>query len=176
MNHVFIGIDPGVQGAIAMICVDPKFDRVADTPTFKVGKSRLDYDIEGMRHQLHTMKQSAGEDAQVFVFIETPIAMPKQSSSSTLKTGMGYGFWVGLVVGELLPYEPVSPGTWKKVMFAGMGNDMKRSKDASLFKAKQEFPHMAEFMERKKDHDRAEALLIAQYGRDRHWSHYTGGR
>lgn len=69
--------------------------------------------------------------------------------------------WKGIIAAYRLPLELPSPQRWKKEMMADMGKD----KDASRLRAIQLFPVVANRLDRKKDDGRAEALLLAEYGR-----------
>jgi len=69
--------------------------------------------------------------------------------------------WEGIIATLGLSLEMPSPQRWKKEMLADQGKE----KDASRFKAMQLFPTVAGQLNRKKDDGRAEALLMAEYGR-----------
>jgi crossover junction endodeoxyribonuclease RuvC len=75
--------------------------------------------------------------------------------------GRGLGTWEGVLAGLGIPYELVTPQRWKKALMDGMGKD----KDASRLQAIRLFPAIAGQLARKKDDGRADALLIAEYGR-----------
>jgi len=75
--------------------------------------------------------------------------------------GEGYGLWKGIISAYHMPLELVTPQAWKKAMMDGMGKE----KDASRLKAIQLFPLSASNLSRKKDHARADTLLIAAYYR-----------
>ena len=94
------------------------------------------------------------------VYIERAQAMPKQGVTSMFNYGKGFGLWLGLLIGIGFPYTLVSPRRWK----ASMLSDMPKDKGASILRAKQLFPASARELTRVKDHNRAEALLIAAYG------------
>ena len=96
------------------------------------------------------------------VFIETQQAMPKQGVSSTFQTGYGYGVWIGLITALQIPWTPVRPSTWKRAMLPGLD---KADKTSSRIAAIRMFPMLADALRRNSDHGRAEALLIAEYGR-----------
>jgi crossover junction endodeoxyribonuclease RuvC len=87
--------------------------------------------------------------------------MPKQGVASSFTFGEGFGIWKGIIAAFQLPVELVSPQRWKKTMLADQGKE----KDASRFKAMQLFPSVADQLKRVKDDGRAEALLLAEYGR-----------
>jgi crossover junction endodeoxyribonuclease RuvC len=87
--------------------------------------------------------------------------MPKQGVASSFCFGQGLGMWQGIIAALGLPLEMPSPQRWKKEMLADQGKD----KDASRFKAIALFPALAAQMSRVKDDGRAEAILMAEYGR-----------
>jgi len=90
------------------------------------------------------------------VVIEEAQAMPGQGTRSMFQTGLGMGIWLGVLAALQLPYRRVRPQIWKKAF--GLGKD----KEASRLKAMQLYPGAD--LRRKKDHGRAEALLLAFYG------------
>ena len=91
-------------------------------------------------------------------FVEQVGAMPKQGVSSTFRFGMAYGIIRGILAARGLPYQLVRPQVWKKAM--GVGRD----KDECRLLAARMFPKQADLFVRKKDANRAEAVLIAVYG------------
>ena len=82
--------------------------------------------------------------------------MPGQGVSSTWTTGYGFGVWLGVLAALALPHTRVRPAIWKRAM--GLGKD----KEQARLRAIQLFPSAD--LRRKKDHGRAEALLLAWYG------------
>jgi crossover junction endodeoxyribonuclease RuvC len=162
---IFVGIDPGLQGAVAVI--HPEFDGKApvvvfDTPSCTVtrsGKHRHEYLIENMRDIL---MREAHSDCETLAVIEAVHSMPGQGVSSCFSFGRGLGIWEGLLVGCGIPYQKIAPQTWKKQMMADMARD---NKDSSRLAAMRLFPAMSEQLARKKDDGRAEAILLAEYAR-----------
>ena len=73
--------------------------------------------------------------------------------------GRGLGLWEGLIVAMRLRYQLVAPQRWQKTMLDGMS----KGKGASLAVAKRLFPSVE--LSRVKDHGRADALLLAEFGR-----------
>jgi len=160
-----IGLDPGVTGAIARLYEPVGGGLVAqvwDTPTGKDGKRTIFLPAE-----MRALLADAVGDKVTTVFIESVHSMPKQGVSSSFGFGVGYGMWIGLVAGLGLPYELVTPQRWQSVMMAGLPKepDKKKRKDASRARAQQLFPSLVSQLNRVKDDGRAEALLIASYGR-----------
>lgn len=153
---VYIGIDPGVSGALAAICPDCG-PRVWDTPVAVVKATRKEYLVGGMCALLAETDCRLGDIAAV---LEEGIPMPSQSSRTTYGTGRGGGLWEGLLAGLGIPYERVAPAKWKKAM--GLtGQD----KGGSRVLAQRLFPSIAEQFARVKDDGRAEALLLAEWRR-----------
>ena len=60
-----------------------------------------------------------------------------------------------------LPCEDVTPVRWKKTLMDGMAKE----KEASVAKALQLWPQVGHLLKRRKDHNRADAMLLAEYGR-----------
>lgn len=152
---IYIGIDPGLDGAIAFLYSDGTA-RVCNAPTGKIGKKR-DYLLAQMANLL---ERQINEIRQVAA-VERVHSMPKQGVASSFNFGKGFGLWLGLLAGRGIPFDLVEPTRWKKVMLDGMGKE----KDAARIRAQQLFPSLATELSRKKDHGRAEALLIAEYRR-----------
>lgn len=142
MTMAIVGVDPGIAGAVALL--DGRGD-VLDMPANprdlwdSLSAWRADY------HDLHA-------------YVEKAQPMPRQGVASTFKTGYGYGVIIGLLAGLGIPYETVTPAVWKRKM--GLWG---RDKEASRALARQYWPTAS--LGRVRDHGRAEALLIAEYGR-----------
>ena len=155
MSVIVIGIDPGLDGAIAWLDGDGHY-LVWDTPTAKDGRHRV-YLLSEMRALL--LNATVGVQGTHHVFIEKVHSMPRQGVASSFNFGDGFGSWKGLVAGLALPMTLVTPQRWQKTILDGMQG----GKDASIIRALELFP-LAD-LKRKKDHGRADALLIAEYGR-----------
>lgn len=151
----FIGIDPGLSGCVAVIgCKEP---RIYDTPTFLVHcktKDKREYDIPCMRSILE-----AWQYEPAWVFLELVHAMPGQGVTSMFSFGRGLGLWEGMLAALKISYTLVAPQRWQKELLDGMP----KGKGASLIVAKRLFPSVS--LDRVKDHGRADALLLAEYGR-----------
>jgi crossover junction endodeoxyribonuclease RuvC len=154
---VVIGIDPGLDGAVAIIHSPVEID-IFDTPTLTVvgEKSRRKYNAAAMAAILEPLQTE-----QALIVLESVHSMPKQGVASSFNFGEGLGIWKGIIAAYKLPLEMPSPQRWKKAILADQGKD----KDASRYKAIQLFPSLAEQLSRKKDDGRAEAVLLAEYGR-----------
>ncbi len=173
---IIIGIDPGQCGAVAIwqsptwahnitwsIAITPAPEiggwSIHDTPTIEIGtknKPRTDYNVPAMAA---LMPDTSG--GSVHVYIEAVHSMPEQGVASSFQFGKGFGIWLGILGALSIPYTLVTPQKWKGDILAGRGKE----KDASRLRALELFPHLADELKRKKDHNRADALLIAEWGR-----------
>lgn len=155
--RVVLGIDPGVNGAVAVLSADAPL--VFDIPTFWVrkGKGRRQvYDLPAFR----TLLQSVKPDRIGNVLVEDVHAMPGQGVTSMFSMGYGVGVIHGLLTALNLPFELVTPQRWKKEMLAGF---TAKDKKAAHIMAGRLFPDID--LGRRNDQGRSEALLIAEYGR-----------
>ncbi len=148
----WIGIDPGLDGAIAVIC-DGGIT-LLDTPTISSGKKR-DMDLYAIVRLLKGF--TCSQDA--LVSIEAVHSMPGKGVSSTFAFGKGFGMWLGILAALSIPHQAVTPQRWKGIMLRDGGKE----KDAARVKAMQLFPQIADQISRKRDHGRADALLIAAW-------------
>ena len=152
---IYIGIDPGLDGAIAVKGKD--FFDIYDTPTFTVvnGKKKKRHcDAVGMAEILKTYP---AEDCHIA--LEKIHSMPGQGVASMFSMGEGFGIWKGLIAMGGFKLTLVTPQSWKKSMMHGMGKE----KDAARVRAIELFPHLYEQLKLKKHHGRADALLIAEF-------------
>ena len=95
--------------------------------------------------------------------LEKVSAMPKQGVSSPFKFGTNFGIWQAKVTALRWPMELISPQRWRKVLDSSV--PAKPSKEDLLAFALRKWPIMEDSLFRKKDHNRAEALIMAEYGR-----------
>lgn len=154
MRH-FCGVDPGLQGAIALIDAAGACVRVVDTPT--VG-SVLDVNA------LFDVLDLAPVNTRFW--IEVQHAMPGNRPTSTFSIGETYGAIRGILSALRRPYSEVRASVWQRAMLTGVpGED---TKARSLRAAATLFPCEALRTPRGRALDgRADALLIAEYGRRR---------
>lgn len=150
---IVIGIDPGITGAVVSISEHGSVC-FFDTPTTPPGSGRREFLPVEMADILYEFKNNS------HVFIEKVHSMPGQGVASMFSFGMGYGIWIGIVAALKIPYSLVTPQSWKKDLMQGM-----KDKDASRLRAQQLLPWETERLKRKKDVGRADAFLIAEYGR-----------
>jgi hypothetical protein len=152
----FIGIDPGLTGAVATISEDGA--TVFDTPITLIGdgkKQKHDFLAQSMAVLLGA---HAGR-GDVIAAIELVHSMPEQGISSAFSFGRGFGMWEGMLAAFRIPYERVAPQRWKKLLLS----DMPKDKDSSRIRAQQLFPKAE--LSLKKHHGRGDALLLAEFMR-----------
>ena len=106
------------------------------------------------------LKPYAGRQ-DVVVVLENVHSMPSQGVASSFSFGEGKGMWEGILGAFDIPFDLVSPQRWKKAIMADQGKE----KSAARFKAAQLFPSLTSQLSRVKDDGRAEAILMAEYGR-----------
>lgn len=151
-----IGIDPGKGGALALVKAAQVL-HVEDTPLIKGTKGKAQYDERGMWSTLKALTERHQVDR---IVLEKVSAMPGQGVTSMFTFGQGFGLWLGMLAALPVPYELVTPRRWKKTMLADIpGTDQKAR---SILAAKRLFPGLE--LPRKKDHGKAEAVLLAAYG------------
>jgi len=152
---ITIGIDPGISGAIAIL-KDGKLIDAFDMPIMPMGVKgkKNQVNAAGLVDNLHdTICRNQGECQ---VVIERVSAMPGQGVTSMFSFGMSYGVCLGVCAALNLPITYVTPQAWKK-KFGLSGAE----KDASRTKVIEMFPQQSNYFARKKDHGRADAVLIA---------------
>lgn len=157
-KRLIIGIDPGLDGAIAFLQSDGQSE-VIDTPTITVQKTKgkkREYDLAEM---VRMIGRHISPGRSITVGLEHVHAMPGQGVTSMWSMGYGSGAWEGIIAALGLPLTRISPQKWQKVMLNGM-----KGKEGSRLRAIQLFPEIN--LSRKKDHGKADALLIAAYLRD----------
>lgn len=159
MSTIWIGIDPGLSGAIAVIDANAGTLQFFDTPTVQVKSGRTVKNQMDPYAIITILRSFAEAHADVLVTLEKVGPMPGQGVTSMFNFGMGVGIWIGILAALKIPFQQVHPNTWKKLMMADMGKE----KDASRIKAMQLFPQSAIELTRKKDHGRADALLLAAW-------------
>ena len=145
---IIVGIDNGFTGAIAIMDTRKNALEAYEMPIIKNDKNEID---EGYLVSMLTGCEH--------VFLEKAQVMPKQGISSSGRYMMAYGIVRGVLAALRIPYTLVTPQRWKKAMMA----DMPKNKGASIIAASRLFPAVK--LSRKKDHGRADAILLCEFGR-----------
>ena len=154
---LIIGIDPGISGAICFF-ENGEIKDVIDMPSMAEGKKNKKQ-INGS--QLFNELEIRVKDFQkknIAVVVERVSAMPGQGVTSMFNFGQSYGVIKGICAAMQLPIYFISPSKWKKYF-----NLIKTSKDASRAKVIEIFPYISSKLQKKKDSNKAEAILIASF-------------
>lgn len=160
MESVFLGIDPGMTGAIALI------HGTAGLAVYDFGGGGRDLDVlQKLSMNLHLY--------DVRCYIERVSSRPGQGVVSVFKFGTNFGQWIGRLEALKIPYDFVTPQKWQKEVFGATPKIYKTVKGKKKIDTKamskavvmQLFPDAHQYLIRKKDHNRADAILIAEYCR-----------
>ena len=157
---IIFGIDPGVSGAISILRNKDVLD-VFEMPTMIDGKKNK-RKINGAQ-VTNIFKERLNGEKEVVVVVEHVNAMPGQGVTSMFNFGQSFGVIKGICAALNLPIYFVRPAKWKKHF-----NLIKTNKDASRTKVIEVYPEISSKLHRKKDSNRADAILIALYFNDTH--------
>ena len=94
----------------------------------------------------------------VRVVVEQVSAMPGQGVTSMFNFGQSFGILKGICSAMQLPIYFVRPAKWKKYF-----NLINTEKDASRTRAIEIFPYFSSNLSKKKDANKADAILIASF-------------
>ena len=149
-----IGIDPGLSGGIAILD-DLKIFDLFDMPIMPEGKKNKNQLnsaqlVNIIKRHIHTNS--------TFVIVEQVSAMPGQGVTSMFNFGQTFGAIKGICASLNLPIFYVRPAKWKKHF-----DLINASKDASRTKAIEMYPSISDRLKKKKDVNKADAILIARY-------------
>ena len=152
-----IGIDPGLSGGIAIL-EDNKVKEMFDMPVMADGKKNK-RQINGPQIYNEISKRIINiPKNEVVVVIEQVSAMPGQGVTSMFNFGQSFGVLKGICSAMQLSMHFVRPAKWKKYF-----NLIKTEKDASRTKVIEIFPYISSQLSRKKDSNKADAILIASF-------------
>ena len=154
---LIIGIDPGLSGSICFF-EDGKILDVVEMPTMTEGKKNK-RQVNGSQVYNEISKRIKQLDKKdIKVIIEQVSAMPGQGVTSMFNFGQSYGILKGMCSAMHLPMYFVRPAKWKKYFSL-----INAEKDASRTKAIEIFPYFSSNLSKKKDSNKADAILIASY-------------
>ena len=154
---LIIGIDPGISGAICFF-ENGEVKDVIEMPSMADGKKNK-RQVNGS--QIYNEIFSRIKDLpkkNIFVVVEQVSAMPGQGVTSMFNFGQSFGTIKGICSAMQLSIHFVRPAKWKKYF-----NLIKTEKDASRTKAIEIFPYISQKLSRKKDSNKADAILIASF-------------
>ena len=155
---IIFGIDPGVSGAISVL-ENKKVIEVFEMPTMIDGK-KSKRQVNGAQ-VTNIIKERLDKNKEIIVVVEHVNAMPGQGVTSMFNFGQSFGVIKGICSALSLPIYFVRPMKWKKYF-----NLIKTNKDASRTKVIEVYPEISSQLSRKKDSNKADAILIARYFND----------
>ena len=144
---ISIGIDPGVNGGIAIINHTPQIsgiEALSCPATVKDMADIIDW------HKWECIK--------TFAVIEKVHSMPKQGVRSVFTFGKNYGQWLGILATHEIPYMEISPQKWMKY-YGAMPRDKTKRKNHLKHLAQSHYP------EAKVTLKTADAILLAHFSR-----------
>lgn len=162
---IVAGIDPGVSGAVFVLCGETY---VLDVPTIKqkVAGKKAPRDVPDYHQWMEKWRSALREVDHIFIeSVSGGSQRPGQNrpSSGMFKFGYSAGFALGIVVASKKPYTFITAQSWKRAVGLPPGSE----KDDSRRRVCQLIPGAAHLFERKKDVGRADAALIAWTGMQR---------
>ena len=158
---LIIGIDPGISGSICFF-KDGRIIEVIEMPVMTEGKKNKKQ-VNGAQIYNEFFKRINNKDDEIRVVIEQVSAMPGQGVTSMFNFGQSYGILKGICSAMQLPMFFVRPAKWKKYFHL-----INSQKDASRTRAIEIFPYFSTQLSKKKDSNKADAILIASFYYETH--------
>ena len=154
---LIIGIDPGISGSICFF-EDGKINDVIEMPTMTEGKKNKKQVNGSQIYNEISKRMNESKSQEIRVVIEQVSAMPGQGVTSMFNFGQSFGILKGICSAMQLPMYFVRPAKWKKYF-----NLINSEKDASRTRAIEIFPYFSSQLSKKKDSNKADAILIASF-------------
>ena len=154
---LIISIDPGISGSICFF-EDGKIVDVIEMQTMTEGKKNKRQVNGSQIYNEISNKINKTDKKNTRVIIEQVSAMPGQGVTSMFNFGQSFGILKGICSAMQLPMYFVRPAKWKK--YFGLINS---EKDASRTRAIEMFPYFSSQLSKKKDSNKADAILIASF-------------
>ena len=154
---LIISIDPGISGAICFF-EEGQVNEILEMPTMAEGKKNK-RQINGPQiYNEISSRINKFSKKDIIVVIEQVSAMPGQGVTSMFNFGQSFGVLKGICSAMQLSMHFVRPAKWKK--YFGL---IKTEKDASRTKVIEMFPYISAKLSKKKDSNKADAILIASF-------------
>lgn len=178
---LYVGIDPGKDGAYAVVDSNGKLLRVENSPVVKAEKKRVPG--KNVSHKkvlvpalqvdvLRDIRQDSinlfGE-VRVFAMLEQVSSRENNSMMVAFDFGLSYGAWQAALSAMDFQFELALPKQWQKIMHKGVTPGIDTG-EASRIVALRLYPEFAKTFQFKNSHGRADAALLAEYGRRIHQS------
>lgn len=156
MTKLYIGIDPGLTGAIALFKIDGEKNTILeiwDMPLKEFFKKKK---LDGK-----ALLKTLPEDLKgIPITIEHVHSMPISGRAACFSFGQVFGHILGLIDALGGEYKFITPDAWKKLVGLKAG----ATKDDSIDIAKKYFTNAEDWLTKRAHHNRAEALLIGLAG------------
>ena len=154
---IIIGIDPGISGSICFF-EDGKVTDIVEMPNMAEGKKNK-RQVNGAQiyNEISSRIKNFNKE-DIKVVIEQVSAMPGQGVTSMFNFGQSFGILKGICSAMQLSTYFIRPVKWKKYF-----NLINSEKDASRTKAIQIFPYISSKLSKKKDVNKADAILLASF-------------
>jgi len=154
---LIIGIDPGISGSICFF-EDGKIIDIIEMPSMAEGKkNKKQVNGSQIYNEINSRIKKLNKQ-EIKVVIEQVSAMPGQGVTSMFNFGQSFGVLKGICSAMELPMYFIRPAKWKKYF-----NLINSEKDASRTKAIQIFPYISSQLSKKKDSNKADAILLASF-------------
>ena len=154
---LIIGIDPGISGSICFFENGKVIDLI-EMPSMADGKKNKKQVNGSQIYNEISSRIKKINKGDIKVVIEQVSAMPGQGVTSMFNFGQSFGVLKGVCSAMQLSVYFVRPAKWKKYF-----NLINSEKDASRTKAIEIFPYISAQLSRKKDANKADAILLASY-------------
>ena len=154
---LIIGIDPGISGAICFF-EDGQVIEIIDMPVMADGKKNKRQVNGPQIYNEISSRINKLLKKDIIVVIEQVSAMPGQGVTSMFNFGQSFGVIKGICSAMQLSMFFIRPAKWKK--YFGL---IKTEKDASRTKVIEIFPYISSKLSKKKDSNKADAVLIASF-------------
>ena len=180
---VFLGVDPGTSGGVVALDAKGRILLMEKIPTIvvqKTTKTKLgnfrtstEVDFNKFAELINKLKALVQDGSGILLTLETASPRPGEGGIYVWAFAGGYFCWKTAAGMAGIPLQQIHPSSWKKDMFGGRikvegvnvkkGKQLKLIKDMSIRKCGELFPGKlpASF----NDHNLADALLIAEWGR-----------
>lgn len=153
----YIGIDPGLSGALSLIDNQGKYKEVRSIPIManhkSTGRVKNCVNAKALYDIIISWKRFNPS-----IWLEHVGARQGDGVCSAFSFGDTFGSIRAVCSCAEIPINLVSPSVWKKYLKIGSDKEVARALAINLF------PEACSELSRKKDHDRAEALLLAFFG------------
>ena len=154
---LILGIDPGISGSLCFF-EEGKIIDIIEMPNMAAGKKNKRQVNGAQIYNEISLRIKNFQKENIKVVIEQVSAMPGQGVTSMFNFGQSFGVLKGICSAMQLPMYFVRPAKWKKYF-----NLINTKKDASRTKAIEIFPYISAQLSKKKDSNKADAILLASF-------------